>query len=207
MSTSQPSVWIFLFARSLSFFLPTSSLGGGNKRFFSVEVAPSPCLLIIPSYSWRLRTAWGIWRARPWELHCTAATGSPRLSSLLCWVAGAGWGLRWACWPSLESHVCLQLSNWTATRKGKCRSNSPFVHIQREIVPARPGTIVSASPPISNTLSIPGCLFCRLLVYGPEFFTSFLWSSSASSNDLNPLWLVGYIGGTTARSCSKWLLC
>lgn len=114
----QPNVWIFLFWSSLTSFFPTSCLGGGNRRFFQVEIAPSaPCFLIIPSYTWCFRTGWSIRQASPWEPHCTAAIGSPPVSSLLCCVDGTGWKVRWACWPCLEPHVCLQLRAWDSDQE------------------------------------------------------------------------------------------
>lgn len=208
----QPSVWIFLFWSSLASFLPTSCLGGSNRRFFRVEVAPSPpCFLIIPSYTWCFRTGWSIRQARPWEPHCTAATGSPPVSSLLCWMDGTGWKVRWACWPCLEPHVCLQLSTWDSdqerelhkqvslctqfTQRAQGQLDLPLL-LPYCVNPGQQHTVHSWV----SVLQAPG-------LCGPELFSRFLWSSSASSNDFNPLWLLGCLGGTTAHSYSKWLLC
>lgn len=126
--------------------------------------------------------------------------------ALLGWTGQDGqWselaGLAW-------SHTSL--CSWAAgavTRKGKCRSRCPFAHN----LPSMPEDFTSAPlPPLTlcqhavhskvPALQAPG-------VCGPELFTRFPWSPSASSNSLHPLWPVGYRGGKTAHSSSKWLLC
>lgn len=62
-------------------------------------------------------------------------------------------------------------------------------------------------PLVCNTLSTSGCLLCRLL-------RSVGLNSSLGPSGLpvpppmaSTLWPVGCLDGTTARSCSKWLLC
>lgn len=138
------------------------------------------------------------------------------IPALLGWMGQDGQrselaGLAWS-----HTSICSWAAG-TVTRKGKCRSPSLFAHDlpsmhNRE---ARRTRDITSAPPPPLTLSpsqqhtahstvpalqAPG-------VCGPELLTGFPWSSSASSNSLDLLRPVGCHGGTTAHSCSKWLLC
>lgn len=142
-----------------------------------------------------------------------ATLHSCHMSPFFVGMDGAGWAVRGACWPCLAPHLCLQLCTWDSDQaKGNAEAGFPLQTIHPDV--PRDNYICASSSsdslrsPISNPLSIPRRLLCWLLAY--VGLNSPLHSSGLPVpllNGLIPLWPAGGLDGTTARSCSEWLLC